>query len=181
MPAKQQSADQTEKPTPRRLREARRHGDVWRSRELTSTVTLVGWLALFALMGPSVYQKLEALFALILQSMDQPFAGVIGDISAAASEVFLTLVLPMLLAIVCLGLITEFLQVGPVIAPGKVKPDASRLNPADGVKRMFSQENLIEVVKSLVKTFALLAIFIAVLFSQLDELLKLPSAAPGAH
>jgi type III secretion protein U len=174
------SADKTEKPTAKRLRDARKKGDIAKSRELTSTVAILGWLGLIGLMMPTIFRRIDALFKLVLQSIGRPFKEVIGDISAAALDVSLAILLPLLVGASLLALFTEFLQVGPIVAPSRVKPDVARLNPVEGIKRMFSQENLIEVLKALVKTGALVGILLAVLFSQLGTIIKLTTAPPGA-
>ena len=176
----QDSADKTEKPTSKRLRDARKKGDVSKSKELTSTVAIIGWLALIWLMTPTIFRRFDALFTLVFNSLGRPFKDTIGDISAAALDVSLALLLPMMVGAALLGLFTEFLQVGPIAAASRVKPDAARLNPAEGVKRMFSQENLVEVLKSVVKTAALIGILIAVLHSQLGNFIKLTTSPPGA-
>ena len=176
----QDSADRTEKPTAKRLRDARKKGDIAKSRELTSTVAILGWLALLWFMTPMIFRRFQALFALIFDSIGRPFKDTVGDISAAALDVSLALLLPMMLGATLLALFTEFLQVGPIVAPSRVKPDAARLNPVEGMKRMFSQENWVEVIKSVVKTAALIGILVAVLRSELGSFVKLTTAPPGA-
>jgi len=176
----QDSADKTEKPTAKRLRDARKKGDVSKSRELTSTVAILGWLALVWLMTPTIFRRFDALFTLIFQSIGRPFGEVIGDISAAALDASLALIFPLMIGATLLALFTEFLQVGPVVAFSRTKPEVDRLNPVEGIKRMFSQENWVEVIKSVFKTAALVGILIAVLHSQLGGLIKLTTAPPGA-
>ena len=53
--------DKTEKPTEKRLRDARKKGDVPKSREITSTLTLLVWLALGAMALPWVGERVSAL------------------------------------------------------------------------------------------------------------------------
>lgn len=175
-----QEADKTEKPTARRLRDARKKGDVSKSREITSTLAILAWLTLLWLSGGYTYRRLDGLFSLIFQSFDKPFPDVWQEISVAALGVLMAMIVPLLLGAVAFLILVEFLQVGPIFAADKVKPDVNRLNPVEGLKRMFSQENLVEVLKSIFKTAALVGIFLAVLFSRIDELLKLPYAPAGA-
>jgi type III secretion protein U len=179
MAGKQEGADKTEKPTPKRLRDARKQGDIAKSKELTSTVVLLGWLAMYAMFTPSLIRRMEALFGLIFQSMNKPFLDVIGDVAAAALDVFLMLCLPLLIGAVLLAIGTEFLQVGSIFAPTKIKPDVNRLNPVEGVKRMFSQENIVEVLKAIFKTAVLVGLVTLVVLDQLNDYLKLPSAPVG--
>jgi type III secretion protein U len=78
------------------------------------------------------------------------------------------------------GIVTEYLQAGPVFAMDKLKPKAENLNPVEGVKRMFSMDNLVEVTKSVAKTTLLLAIGWLVLLGALPSLAKLFRIDPSA-
>jgi type III secretion protein U len=176
---KNDSGDRTEKPTSKRLKDARKEGDVHKSKELTSTVLVLVWLVAAWLLTPTYFGRLDELFALTFQLMQENDPSVTGRIVIAGVETLLLLCVPIMMGAALIGLFVEFLQVGSVFAVKKVKPDASRLNPAEGIKKMFSQENLVEVVKSIFKTAALATIFILVLFSLLPDYIKLPEGVPG--
>ena len=64
--ARQKSGDQTERPTPKRLRDARKDGDVPKSRELTATVMVLCWLALTWLTVPLISRQLLGLMSQLL-------------------------------------------------------------------------------------------------------------------
>jgi type III secretion protein U len=172
--AKEQGAEQTEKPTQKRLRDARRDGDVPKSREVTSTVLVLCWLVLAWLAFPFVSRRISGLMQLSLQAVSDPEATPPSAMLMEAFRTMLTALLPLLLAAAAIGLLTEFLQVGGLFVPKRVLPKGERLNPAEGLSRLFSQENWVEVVKSVLKTAALIAIFILVLLRVLPEILRLP-------
>lgn len=174
------SGDKTEKPTPKRLRDARRDGDVPKSKELTSTVLVLLWLLMLMFAMPMMKARLFQLFDMAVASMGQPFSVALPRLGVTAVEVFAWLTLPFLLGAFVVGVIVEFLQVGPVFAPKKLKPDGSHLNPVEGIKKMFSQDNLIEVVKAIAKTSLLVGLFIWVLFGLIGQFIKLPFAGPEA-
>ncbi|RUL70872.1 type III secretion system export apparatus subunit SctU [Dyella choica] len=174
------SGDRTEKPTAKRLRDARKDGDVPKSRELTSTVLVLAWLLLLMMGMPLIRARLNGLFDTVMQGVHQPFEQALHDVGLAACIAFLWLTVPLLLSAAALGAMVEFLQVGPVFAPKKIKPDASRMNPAEGIKRLFSQENLVEVIKALVKSSLLIGLFIWVLFALIGQFVNLPYVAPQA-
>jgi type III secretion protein U len=176
--AKQKSADQTEKPTPKRLKDARKDGDVSKSKELTSTAGVLCWLILGWLALGSVRRQLGDLFRQVLAAVSQVGHGTSPPLWIPATRTLLLVSLPLLLAAAGTGLLVEFLQVGGIFAPKRMAPNSSRLNPAEGLQRMFSQDNLVEVVKSLVKTAALGLIFVLVLFRLLPEILRLPLGRP---
>lgn len=174
------SGDRTEKPTAKRLRDARKDGDVHKSRELTSTTLVLAWLLMVMMGMPLISGRLNGLFDMVVQGMHQPFDQALHDIGLAAFTAFLWLTVPLLLGAMAIGALVEFLQVGPVFAPKKIKPDISRVNPADGIKRLFSQDNLVEVIKALFKSSVLIGLFIWVLFALVGQLVKLPYAPPQA-
>jgi type III secretion protein U len=176
---KNDSGDRTEKPTAKRLKDARKEGDVHKSKELTSTVLVLIWLVMVWLLTPVYYGRLEGLFTQSFALMQDARPGVVGGFLVTSVETLMILCVPVMMGAALLGMFVEYLQVGPVFAPKKVKPDAARLNPAEGVKKMFSQENLVEVLKSVFKTAALTAIFVLVLFSLLADYVKLPLGEPG--
>jgi len=181
MASKDDSALKTEKPTPKRLRDARiKEGQVSKSKDLTSTVALLAWLVLFWLMMPLIYGQLVAVSDLALGSIGKPFSDVVWQVLQAGLSAFVTVTLSLVVVAACAAVAAELVQVGGLYATKRVTPDLNRINAAEGVKRMFSEENVVEVIKSFFKTAAIVGICTLVLFGQLDSLLKLPSAGPAA-
>lgn len=176
---KNDSGDRTEKPTAKRLKDARKDGDVHKSKELSSTVLVLVWLIAAWLLTPLYFRYLEGLFEAVFAAMQHTGLTAIKAVLAQGTLVFVTLTVPVMLVAGVLGLFTDFVQVGSVFAPKKVKPDISRLNPAEGMKKMFSKDNLVELIKSVMKTTGLATIFLIVLWSLLPELIALPFGQPG--
>jgi type III secretion protein U len=180
MADKNDGGDKTEKPTPKRLQDARRKGNVAKSRDLTSTVELVVWIALFGLAASHAGHELMRLVDASVQGIGEPFANRAPALAQQAGQVLLSLTALALLPVAAAGVIAEFLQAGPVFALDKVKPKLENLDPAEGVKRMFSMDNLVEVAKSIAKTALLTAITVWVLAAvlpQLGVLIGLPTHA----
>jgi type III secretion protein U len=147
--------DKTEKPTPKKLEDARRKGQVPKSRDLTSTVELVAWLALLLLATGWAGTQLAALLEAALAAIGQPFELTAPAVGTLAWQVGLSLCALALLPVAGVGLVTEFLQAGPVMTGERMKPKAENLNPVAGIKRMFTLDNLVEVLKSIAKTLLL--------------------------
>lgn len=179
MASKDQGADKTEKPTPKRIRDARKEGNVSKSRELTATVLTLGWLVGGWLLMGFMYARLQELFEQSLKAMQLPFRQALLETSAIAFQTLLWLSLPLLGLAVFLGLIVEFLQVGPIATMKKLTPDLDKLNPVEGIKKMFSLDNLVELVKSILKSVALIGIGWYVLWKMMPDLLLLPYGAPA--
>jgi len=184
MSKKDEGADRTEKPTPKRLRDARKEGDVWKSREISSTATLLAWLVAGFLLVGFAGRHLRGLLQAMLAAPGADFAVAVRDLGAQAAEALLLLTALALVPIGLAGALVEFLQAGPVLAFGKVKPRMENMDPVAGVKRMFSADNLVEVLKALAKTTALFVIGWLVLRALLPRVAVLhtpPGRAAGAE
>ncbi|HEY0232122.1 MAG TPA: type III secretion system export apparatus subunit SctU [Dokdonella sp.] len=178
--ADEDSGNRTEKPTPQRLKKARKEGDISKSKELTSTVLVLVWLVMIWLMLPVMRDRIGALVDASMEAMTQPFVIAAPALGQQALATGLWIILPLLFGAVFLGLLVEFLQAGPVMAGKKAKPDLKHINPMSGLKKVFSKDNLVEVAKALIKSSALIGIFVIVLFNYIPQLAMLPLGHPAS-
>jgi type III secretion protein U len=173
--------EKTEQPTPKRLRDARRDGDVPKSRDLTQTVTTLAWT--LVLLGLSGYfsDRLGSLLEFSWTQVDLSSAHALLDAGVAAAQTLVLLTVVPLAIVGACGLVAEFLQAGGVFAPKRLVPQFSRLNPAEGAKRLFSKEHCFEIAKSLFKTAVLGALLFFVLRHYLPDILRIPAAGLNAY
>ncbi|MBK1688945.1 type III secretion system export apparatus subunit SctU [Rubrivivax gelatinosus] len=179
MADKNDGGDKTEKPTPKKLQDARRKGQVPKSRDLSSTVPLLAWLAVVVLGGVYAGRELGALAEAALASIGRPFDVAAPALGELAWRTALWLSALALLPAAALGVLVEFLQAGPVFSAERLKPKAEHLNPVEGIKRMFGLDNLVELAKSLAKCVLLLAIGTLVLRGVLADSARLLQAPGG--
>ncbi|WP_020410913.1 type III secretion system export apparatus subunit SctU [Hahella ganghwensis] len=172
--AQEKGADQTEKPTAKRLKDARKEGQVHKSQDLSKTLSLLLWLMMITFTAPIAYDRISHLYLMMFHAIPNLTNQMLIELMAESCKVLLLILLPCLIAASLIGTFVEFLQVGPVLAFKQVKPNMNHLNPGEGIKRMFSQKNLIEVVKALVKTIALLIIVGLLGYLHIPEYLLLP-------
>jgi len=191
MSSKNDGGDKTEKPTPKKLQDARKKGDVAKSKDVTSAVGLMIWLVLAVLTvgfaGSRLAMLFDSLFVTIGQGwLDTGFAGAARTVGAQSAELAVTLVAMLLVPVAAVGLLTEFLQAGPVLTFEKLTPKLDSMNPVEGVKRMFSMDNLIELAKSIAKAALLFVVGWLVIKSSLPQIValartpELPMTAIGA-
>lgn len=172
------SGEKTEPATPKRLRDARKRGDVAKSRDLTGTLGLAFSMVLITF---ALGQGIERLAALTIDAMsiqDLPFDVIAQQLSHSAITTFLVLSALILLPIALFGMLVEFLQTGPIFALEKMQPKLENLNPAAGIKKMFSMDNLIELLKTLGKTAVLAIIGWFVIRGAIGPLMNLPANEP---
>ncbi len=180
MAAKDQGADRTEPPTPKRLRDARKEGQVHKSKEITSTLLLLVMLGLVGLAAGVFALRAAALTTAVLDRVADPFAAVWGELLLAAAALVLGVSAIVLLVPAALGALVEYLQVGPVFALKRVLPKLSHVNPVEGLKRVFSMDNLVALLMAGLKAALVVTIAVVVVHGLLPDFLRLPNARPDA-
>jgi flagellar biosynthetic protein FlhB len=152
------SSDKTEKPTPKRLREAREKGQVAKTPDLA---TWIGMLATTVLLQMT-FQRGATVLPDILQGMAlviaKPDLGAATRFATAAMWKTAGVVAPMLIGMMMVGLVVNIAQVGFKPTSKKLKPDFGRLNVFKGIKKMVSTQAWWELFKALAKTAVLIAV-----------------------
>lgn len=172
-------SQKTEDPTPKKLEESRRKGQVAMSRELGSWIMLLtGTVVIAALSGQMLSDLGVHLRGYFEHAHDLPPApGGIGAILGTGFfETLKALALPLVIFMVAAA-IGPFAQVGPLFAPEVVKPDFSKVSPVAGFKRLFSMRALFEFVKGLLKIGLVTLVGVIILapfFGAIDHMVGLP-------
>ena len=168
--------DKTEEPTPHRRREARKRGQVMKSLEVNAAVNLLGMVFLGAFCWLYYLRSITALLHYFLREFTVPAD---FDLSFCAGLLqftlgrYLLLVAPFLLVALFLGVFSNLLQVGFLVSAEVIRPQINRLNPVEGLKRIFSRRALFELVKSLLKVSIIGAVSYFYLRSRFSALLLL--------
>lgn len=149
-------------PTPQKLEQARKRGELVRSNEITVAATYTGLLIAFLGMSGFSVSRFGGTAAQIIEQAgplsEQVFKGgsaVIGPLLAR----FAVAVLPWLLVPAALVLVSLMAQRAIVFAGSKLEPKLSRINPIANAKQKFGRSGLFEFVKSFVK-LAIISVFL---------------------
>ncbi|WP_183098684.1 EscU/YscU/HrcU family type III secretion system export apparatus switch protein [Nocardioides pelophilus] len=145
------SAEKTEKPTPRRLKQAKKDGQVPRTPEIGGWLGLLVFsLALGPLMDREV-TELRDLMSASLRAIERPTVEVaFALLRESTLHVLISLVVLGSMVMV-IGIASALAQGGFFLSPKLAKPSAKKLNPIQGAKRLFGPQALWEGVKMLVK------------------------------
>jgi flagellar biosynthetic protein FlhB len=149
-----QDTDKSEQATPHKLEEARKRGQVSKSVDVNSVVMLTAFVVIFA----ATLDQIGGVMVNSVQRMILSSAVVRFDQSTllpwmgSVLEPMLLALSPLLIGLMVCAVATNVLQTGPVLSAFPMKPDFSRLNPANGLKRIFNMRTLFELTKMLVKT-----------------------------
>ncbi|MBN8819085.1 MAG: flagellar biosynthesis protein FlhB [Sphingomonas sp.] len=163
--------EKTEKPTAKRLSEAAKKGDILQSRELSTAMVVMAGVAWLAFSGP-------ALVAAIRQMLAEGLSFDSSDIASFAPEqravhLLGTVAMPLagvLLATLAAAIAAPALLGSLGFRPGAFQPKFEKLNPASGLKRIFSVNGLVELVKSLAKILLLGSIGGYLIWHRMDEI-----------
>jgi flagellar biosynthetic protein FlhB len=153
--AEQQEQNRSEAPTPFKLKRAREKGMVARSVELGFLGGLVALAAFGVIAGPALMQQLAQVmrtaFTAGIDRATEPrqAEAIFGELAPGLLE-------PLMLlggTVVAIVIFFEILQLRGFMFTGHpLKPDFSRLNPATGIKRLFSMRILKETLKTILKS-----------------------------
>ncbi len=175
MAESESGADKSEEPTGKRLEESRKKGQIARSKELnTLAVTLTGTMALIifgAYMGNVLMDIMRGNFSLprdVLMSERSMALYLL----ASGKEALLA-VQPFLIALLIASIVGPIALGGWLFSTEALQPKASRMNPLAGLKRMFSVQALVELLKALAKFLVILAVALVVLAVDQDDLLAI--------
>jgi type III secretion protein U len=172
-------AEKDQDPTPKRLRDARKRGEVVFSTDVASTVVFVVVVVALWLGGQLIYNLLRELWlhatsTTLLTAPEDRFA----ELLLHTGETLVWGTLPVMALAAVAGIVGSLFQVGGVAAWERLKPDMNRMNPAEGLARIFSTRNVINLLKMSTKTALLAALLFVVVRGFLDTALKLGYARP---
>jgi type III secretion protein U len=169
-------SEKKHKPTQRKLREARKEGEVVRSREIGSLAAFIGvWLCLW--LGAGYWRKyLDHIIGQAARAAD-PVAGTgaqqpwLAPVQSLAHDM-LCIVAPLLGVGITCAVLAGALQTRGLISFAPLKPKFERINPAQGLKNLFSTRHLFDLGKMLLKTTLLLGTLFYCIKGSLGSLVR---------
>ncbi len=167
------SQEKSEMPTPKRLREARRKGQVFKSKDMEAVMVFIATFAAIAFLRPYISGQLKAFMEKAFNSVSQHQLG-LDDIYNMGKLGFFTLVkvsLPVVGIAALVAGIVGYLQVGSVFSIEPLKPQLKKLNAIENLKNMFKPKMFIELIKNIFKLVIIFVIAYTVLKGMLEPFL----------
>jgi flagellar biosynthetic protein FlhB len=174
-------SDRTEAATPRRLEDARRRGQVPRSRELSMALVLgTGAAALYGgrgALGSGVTDLMARSLRFDRAALEDPgwMVTALGATSIAALELFI----PLFVAVAAAAIAGSIAVGGWLLSPAPLAFKPERLDPVKGLGRVFSLNGFVEVLKAIAKAVVILAVSIGFLWTVRDAVLGLGNEPVG--
>jgi len=168
--------EKTEKATPKKRQDARKKGQVLKSKEINSAVLLLAMFLTVKFSSPMIYEELSNYFRVVFNEYmkrDITEISTFMNFVIFTTGVFMKIILPILVVSVLAGLISGYAQVGFLFTLEPLQFKLEKLNPINGFKHMFSQQSLVELVKSFIKISAALYIVFIYLKGEVNNVSKL--------
>jgi flagellar biosynthetic protein FlhB len=164
-------AEKTEEPTPKKIEDARKEGNVPKSQDASGVVTLfvaiLAILMLFPFMAKHMILLFKYYFSLIGTPLDKLF---MIDIAIVTIREFLLMVMPLAVAVAIAGVVAALAQFGFVYSTKAITPDLKKIDPIKGAKNLFSLKKMIEGIKITFKSFTTLGVGFVFFFYFIMEL-----------
>jgi len=152
--------ERTEEASQQRIEKARREGDVPKSREFNSAIALLLGLLAMWVFGSFTLTSLKNLNIVTIKQLNnfQAEPSIIQFFLGDLFTRFALIISPFLLATAAAGILTNYLQVGPLFSFEVLAFRPEKLNPFTGIKRLFSRNALVETIKAILKLIAVTGI-----------------------
>ena len=175
------SASRTEEATPHRLEQARKDGDVPKSMELSQAFALAGAFGALVMGGSGMAATLAQQLTPFIAHPDsihlqgQEGVGVAWQVAMAFAPILLAVMGGTMLA----GAGGNIIQQGVLFTTKKLAPDPSRINPAEGFKRLFGIDGIANFIRSFLKVLLVIAVAWWVLAPHAGQVPNLVGMAPA--
>lgn len=170
-------AEKTEKATPKKLRDARKKGQVAKSRDFPSAFTFVvsilGTLYASSYLYKNIGTYLLKNFRAITSNIE--IANKAGAYITEALQVIAICSFPIVIIVALVGVLVNFLIIGPVFSFKAMKFEFKKLNPVEGIKQKFKLKTLVELLKSMMKIIGAALIIYFAIWGSLAEVVQTSS------
>lgn len=172
------NGEKTEEPTAKKLQDARKEGQVGKSREVATALGLLSIFVALKVLGGNTGTSLLDSFSYYYVRMDTVLE---NDFTTKMAAMLMTSVISRMLMILApflligflVAFISDLFQVKWQFTTKPMKPKFSKMNPVQGFKRIFSMNSLFELVKSIFKVVFIIAVVYNIITDKLEILLLL--------
>ena len=178
------SGEKTEQPTEKRLRDARKKGQIAKSQDLTSALMLLTAVCVFWLGGTMMAQVLMRTMKNGIETAGA-FDGVLTkdramEVLTQGAFDMLTALAPWFIFMFLGAILFNYIQVGSMFAVEGLKPELNKLNPAEGFKQKFLKpKQYVELGKTLLKSIITFVVVASVLYAEIPSIALLLSQPAG--
>lgn len=156
------AGEKTEKATPKKKKDARKEGNVFKSIEVNNTMSIFTSLIMLSAFWLSMSKRLQEMFVYIFTAGFSNYGTMdynsIMSLFKYCGSIFFSITGPFMVILMVVGIVSNFVQVGVLFTPKSVMPKFERISPAGGLKKIFSMNTFNNFLKTLLKTGVVLVI-----------------------
>ena len=170
------SGEKTEQPTGKKLSDARKEGNVPQSKEVTIAVTMAVSVYAFKFLYSLTKSQVMDVLTTQISNVSKIQKLNVSDLQNLYINLGLKYVIasfPIILIVGFAGAVITLAQTKLLVNFKSLKPKFDRMNPIQGIKKLFSLKGLIEVLKSVLKILVLICIIYICIKAELNNLPKL--------
>ena len=173
------SSEKTEQATPKRQRDMREKGQVAKSQDVPSALTVMAVALYLLAMVADMRDALLTMGEIPMLLMDRPFDEALELAASATLSCALRVALPLIGMVMAVALCANLMQVGVIFAVKAALPKLENLDMAKWFKQVFSLKNLVELIKNILKVVVLGICVYIVLADYLPRLFRIPQGDIG--
>ena len=173
--------EKTEEPSSKRRADFRKKGQVAQSKEVQTaglfTIILLFWIFYM----PEFWAELSKLVASIWMNLNQ-FDGspsTVHGLSMFITKEMAFLLLPLFILVMIIGFFSSVFQIGWLFTTQPLTPDFTKINPIQGLGRMFSMRAIVDLFKSVGKVILIGWVAYSTIIDHFNEALILVDTSPG--
>ncbi|MCF6200845.1 MAG: flagellar biosynthesis protein FlhB [Hydrogenimonas sp.] len=169
--------EKTEEPTPKKIEDARKEGNVPKSMDASGFVTLLVAVITVAALFSWIMDRLENLYRYYTHFFGVEITpSLLIDIASYTIYQLLIMVLPLALPVAVAGLVAGWMQFGFLFTTKPLTPDLKKIDPLKGAKNLFSMKKLVEGAKITIKVAAVFIVAFSVFIGFIEELVSIARA-----
>ncbi len=171
-----EAQERTEEPSGKRKEDFRKRGQIAKSPDLTFALSFLAGLWLLGVFLPGMNAELTLYWKEAIAGIARP-DGAHQQAMYAAGRAFLAILLPFFAALAAAAVVFNAIPSG--IPRVELKFDLNRLNPAEGIKRLWRPDSVVELGKSFLKLAVVTWLVWGEFNSRADEIAALAVVGPA--
>lgn len=170
--------EKTEKATPKKRRDSRKEGEVLQSKEIVTAASVLGIFASMKLFMGFMAETVLAYTGNVFENIGSTTVNQdsITAIWVNVATVIVMAVGPISAVAILLGIIPTIAQTRGLFTMKALRPKFSRLNPLSGIKKMFSLQAVVGIVKGLIEVIVIGYVVISEVYARLPRFIALMGA-----
>jgi len=163
--------------TPRKLEQAKKEGQVVKSKDFSTALSLLILFSAIYALAPFIWDQITKLFVLCYEQIPNQHLNDIGlpYIFTITIVALFLIIAPVLFIAWLVAILADFIQVGPLVSTAPLVPKLDKLNPTKYFKNIMSVKTLFELLKNIMKVIILGWIGWSVYSAHIESILRLAS------